>query len=271
MSGGRYIGGKDIRKRFKISNSTLQHWADDGRIKSLRIGKENGKRLYCENDLDNVIPGYSTITNSKQSSSDIKKKVCYARVSSQKQKEDLARQITSLKEAYPGYDIVSDIGSGINWKRPGFNRILDEAMRGNVEEVVVAHRDRMCRFAFELVEHTLKNCGCKITIQPHQDLEVPKSDEVELRDDLLAIVTVFVASNNGKRAAAHRKERKRKLVEKGGGDSKTDCVEETAEKAPKRKRRKTGEDEDKTGCADEGKQVENSSDGGTEEITEIVD
>ena len=251
MDNDRYIGSKDIRKKFNISNSTLQHWANDGRVRSTRIGKAKGKRLYCERDLDNVIPSYSTITQTTHIAPNIRRKVCYARVSSQKQRGDLERQIQSLKETYPEHNIISDIGSGINWKRTGFNRILDEAMRGNIEEVVVAHRDRMCRFAFELVEHVLKNCGCKITIQTHQDLLQPnESEEVELRDDLLAIVTVFVASNNGKRASAHRKERKRRAAEEEGANREAEiaCVEKTPEKDTENQGRKTNENIPEEGC-----------------------
>ena len=42
-----------------------------------------------------------------------------------------------LKQKYPKYTIVSDIGSGINFKRKGFQTILDKIFEGNVSEVVV--------------------------------------------------------------------------------------------------------------------------------------
>jgi putative resolvase len=229
---GKYLTGKEIRKTFHISNSTLQNWSSTGKISTIRIGgNETGKRLYLESDLDKVLPGY------KKKEDIQRRKVCYARVSSQKQKGDLERQIELLKTSYPNYEIISDIGSGINWKRSGFNRLLDETMRGNIKKVVVAHRDRLCRFSFELVERVFRNAGCKIVVQDRNVLQNPESEETELRDDLLAIVTVFVASNNGKRAAAHRKERKRKIKESNKTETTTQTAEDEQRKP--RKRRKT--------------------------------
>ena len=69
----------------------------------------------------------------------------YARVSSPKQKEDLERQKQYLLSQFPNHHLISDIGSGINFKRPGLHSLLERSSRGLVKEVVVAHRDRLCR------------------------------------------------------------------------------------------------------------------------------
>ena len=87
----------------------------------------------------------------------------------------------------PADEIVRDVGSGINWKRPGLIAILDRAMRGDVQEVVVSHRDRLCRFAFDLVKHVLERAGCRIVVQ-HAGVDgSTPGTECELRDDLLSI------------------------------------------------------------------------------------
>ena len=85
-----------------------------------------------------------------------KQRIVYARVSSRKQLGDLERQITLLEKSRPGYRVVSDIGSGINFKRRGLLHVLDLAISGRLDELVVAHRDRLMRFGFELIEHILK-------------------------------------------------------------------------------------------------------------------
>lgn len=129
-----------------------------------------------------------------------KKKIVYARVSSAKQKDDLRRQVDFLRTEFPDHVVVTDVGSGVNWKRRGLLSVLDDADRGLVEEVVVASRDRLCRFAYELVEHVLGRRGVRIVVLDSED----SSPERELSDDLLSIVQIFCCRRNGKRRYAAR-------------------------------------------------------------------
>ena len=219
----KYITSAVIRRRFGICNNTLRNWAEGGRLSTVRLGGGGGKRLYKLCDVEKAFVGYSPTTDAGRArKAAAKAKVCYARVSSQKQRPDLERQVEALAAAFPGREIVRDVGSGINWKRPGFLALLDRAMRGELEEVAVSHRDRLCRFAFELLEHVFRNAGCKVVVQDQADGDRATTDESELKDDLLAIITVFVASNNGKRAAANRRARRlsaqKEAEEKEGGE-----------------------------------------------------
>lgn len=100
-----------------------------------------------------------------------------------------------MLERFPDHEVVTDVGSGINWKRPGLLSILERAQRGTVRQVVVASRDRLCRFAFELVEHVLKTGGAELLVLESDD----QSPEQELSDDLMSIVQVFCCRRNGKR------------------------------------------------------------------------
>ena len=93
-----------------------------------------------------------------------KKKICYARVSSEKQKEDLDRQCEYLRQKCPDHELIKDIGSGLNWKRKGFTSILERSYQRDIEEVVVTHKDRLCRFAFELVEWIFSKHDTKIVV-----------------------------------------------------------------------------------------------------------
>jgi putative resolvase len=100
-----------------------------------------------------------------------------------------------MRATYPGYTIVGDVGSGINFKRRGPRSVLERSMRGEVAEVVVAHRDRLARFGVDLIEWILQRNGTRLVVQ-HSTVGTPES---ELADDLLSIVTVFACRRNGTR------------------------------------------------------------------------
>jgi putative resolvase len=124
-----------------------------------------------------------------------KEKYIYCRVSSSNQKEDLQRQIDYLKERYPDHQIVKDIASGINFKRKGLNKIMARAIEGAVEEVVVAHRDRLCRIAFEHFEWLFEQYGVNLIVEDKQE----HSSEKELSEDLFSLIHVFSARHYGLR------------------------------------------------------------------------
>lgn len=99
-----------------------------------------------------------------------------------------------MRAQFPTHKVITDVGSGINFKRKGLRTLLDEAQRGRIRQVVVAHRDRLCRFAFELVEWILAKGGATLLVQNgKQDLQQ------EFSEDLLAIVHVFSCRFNGMR------------------------------------------------------------------------
>jgi len=127
----------------------------------------------------------------------------YARVSSPKQKKDLDRQIQTLQKKYPQYIVITDIGSGINFRRKGLQKLLQHASQGLVAEVVVTHRDRLCRFAFELLEYVFSLFQTRLLVL-NKDEEQQHGMQ-ELSEDLMAINTVFICRMQGKRAAENRK------------------------------------------------------------------
>lgn len=101
-----------------------------------------------------------------------------------------------LQSKYPDYEVISDIGSGINFKRKGLQTILELTFRGCLQTIVVAHRDRLTRFAFELFEFIFKQHNVTLEVMSSQDNEQPIN---ELAQDLLAIITVFTARYYGSR------------------------------------------------------------------------
>ncbi len=120
-----------------------------------------------------------------------------------------------MQQQYPGYEIIKDIGSGINFQRQGLLRIIDRAIEGNLTEVVVAHKDRLCRFRYELIEHIFSKHGVKLLVLDH---EVPKSAEQELSEDLLSIIHVFSCRANGKRKYKTNKKEEIKVGNEVGNE-----------------------------------------------------
>lgn len=121
-----------------------------------------------------------------------KESIVYARVSSAHQKADLARQIADLRREHPSHRLVSDVGSGLNFKRRGLLAVLERVLAGVVDEVVVMHRDRLARYGVELLEFVFKEAGTRLVVLGLDGTD-ESSETRELADDLLAITTVFVA------------------------------------------------------------------------------
>ena len=96
------------------------------------------------------------------------------------------------------------MGSALNFKRPGFLSLLDRVSSNAVEEIVVLHKDRLCRFGFELVEWICSRHNTSLVVHNKSGVVC---DQRELADDLLAITNYFVAKNNGRRAADNRRRR----------------------------------------------------------------
>ena len=98
------------------------------------------------------------------------------------QVDDLERQVKYLQKRYPNHEVIKDIGSGINYKRKGFRRILEQLFKRNIEEVVVSTGDRFSRFGRDLFEWVFEQFGAKLTIHNNKRY---KSTQEELSDDLM--------------------------------------------------------------------------------------
>ena len=118
-----------------------------------------------------------------------------AGVSSAKQRGDLQRQVAQMRELYPDAEIVTDVAGGLNWQRKGLLSILERLHRGDKLDVVVAHRDRLARFGFELIEWLVVQNGGAVLVLNQSDA----SPESELTEDLLAILHTFSCRMHGLR------------------------------------------------------------------------
>lgn len=135
--------------------------------------------------------------------------VFYGRVSSheQKKKGDLDRQIERLTKAFSGQpfssaQVISDVGSGLNDRRKGLNRLLNMVEDKEVTDVAITFKDRLTRFGFHYLERYFKSHGVTLHVLDAQQKE--KNVHAELVEDLLAIVTSFAGKLYGIRSAKNQ-------------------------------------------------------------------
>ncbi|MDB9484073.1 IS607 family transposase [Dolichospermum circinale CS-537/05] len=175
-----YIPLRKAVEFLGLHPNTLRRYADEGKIKSIK--NPAGQRLY---DVQSYVTGDSIRTPT----------ICYCRVSSSKQRDDLDRQIAYMQSLYPDAEIIKDIGSGLNFKRKGLRSLLDRLLQGNKFILVVACRDRLARFGFELVQYMVEQNGGQIVVLD-KTVHCPQS---ELTQDLLSILHVFSCRMQGLR------------------------------------------------------------------------
>ena len=186
----KYYSSKTVTKILGVTAQTLRNWDKDGKLKPAYI-KSNGYRYYSE---DSIL----SYTQERKTKKDLNV-IGYARVSSKKQTDDLERQVNNLKEylsnKYDNFDIITDIGSGINYNKPGLLKLIEKINRKEVDLIVVLYKDRLLRFGFELVEHFANLNNVKIEVLDKLD----KTQDEELVEDLVQIITVFSCKIQGKR------------------------------------------------------------------------
>lgn len=180
----------EFADKIGVTIQTLRNWDKDGKLKPAKV-TEGGTRYYSEYQLNSYL-GKPLYTRERLV-------LGYARVSTHSQKDDLERQIENIKTYMyaKGYqfEMVTDIGSGINYTKKGLNYLLDRVMSGSVEKVVILYKDRLVRFGFELIQHVCEFNQTEIEIIDNTE----KSEQEELVEDLIQIVTVFSARLNGRR------------------------------------------------------------------------
>lgn len=179
-------------KEIGVSISTLRVWDKTGYLKPAKIA-DSGHRYYSSEQLDE----YLQKDNDKE---DNRKIILYARVSTRSQKDDLERQIENLKTyAYSkgySFEIITDIGSGINYKKDGLKKLIRQICNKEVKHIIVLYKDRLVRFGFELIKEI---CNCNDVILEVID-NTTISKEEELTNDLIQIITVFANRLYGSRS-----------------------------------------------------------------------
>ena len=191
-----FKGGKQAAEILGVHQRTLYLWEKKGLIETVRT--PGNKRLYNVNKfLEDNKCKENICNNLDDLDKETKLNIAYIRVSSQNQKNDLERQKQLIVHKFPNHIIIEDIGSGLNLNKRGIRKIIHLAIEGKINELVVAHRDRLTRFGFELIEEIInKYSKGKIVILSEPEKLEP---EEEIVKDIMSIMNVYVAKINGLR------------------------------------------------------------------------
>ena len=166
-----YVNTRKAVALLGVHPNTLRRWANDGRIEHIR--SPGGRRLYNVDAFLREEVGVAV--------------VLYARVSSYAPKDALRGQVALLQSRYPEAEIIKDIGGGLNGKRKGLVALLERLHGGEKLRLVVAHKDRLARFGFELIEWLAKQNGGEIVVLDESKCR----PEQELTQDILSLLDTF--------------------------------------------------------------------------------
>ena len=169
-----YVTPKQAAQILGVHVSSLRRWETEGKLKAIRT--PGGQRRYDLEEVEKATGQSKPVVT-----------VCYARVSTHSQRDDLERQIEFLRSRFPEAELLSDVGSGLNFRRRKFLCLLDRILTGDVQRLVVAHPDRLVRFGFELVKWFCERTDCELVVLNERKL----SPEQELVADMLSIIHCF--------------------------------------------------------------------------------
>jgi len=172
-----------------VNPQTLRNWDKEGKLKPAYVNPDTGYRYYSEEQLQEQLGKIA----------EEKIVLGYCRVSSKKQQADLERQVQNMKtyllaQGKP-FKIVTDIGSGIHYNKKGLSEVIDLVMDKKVSKIVVLYKDRLVRFGYELIKNICDKNNVSIEIIDHNE----KSEQEEVVEDLVQIITVFSCKLQGKR------------------------------------------------------------------------
>ena len=172
---------KEFGKLINRSVNTLQRWDREGILKAHRT--PTNRRYYTINDYNKVM---GIQDSSENQVNDV---IIYARVSNQNQKDDLKNQIEFLRtyanaKGYIITDVITDIESGLNYKRKGFNSILYSEAK---QKILISYKDRFVRFGYDWFNNFLKSKGSELVVVNNETL----SPHQELVEDLISIIHIF--------------------------------------------------------------------------------
>jgi excisionase family DNA binding protein len=194
----RYLSIGEAAKTLGVSIETLRRWDKIGLLPAERTPA--GHRRYLSTDVATFNPlGIHAEVLSRPT-------IAYARVSSHDQKADLVRQekVLGMYCASNGwiYEVISDLGSGMNYRKKGLSDLLNRIIDDKVGRLVLTHKDRLLRFGAELVFAVCEAKHVEVVIINQGD---DRSFEEELASDVLEIVTVFSARMYGARSHKNKK------------------------------------------------------------------
>jgi excisionase family DNA binding protein len=190
----RYLSTREFAKLLGVSRVTVIKWIKKGMIIAYSV---HGKWRIPYSEVERVLRGVQRV----------RRVAIYARVSSNTRRDDLERQVESLKlwvsKNFPSaeYVVVTDIASGLNEDRRGLRKLIEMAKGREIQAVVVAYRDRLTRFGFEYLKTLFNAFGVDVYVALQEE---PKDFIQELVEDFVEIVTSFASRIYGKRSKRYK-------------------------------------------------------------------
>ena len=194
----KYVKASVASEKIGLSVRTLSRYAEEGKIGFTRTA--GGRYLYDVEGymISNGLIDMSDIIDDASVSKHKTRNVCYCRVSTYDQRDDLDRQVALFKKKYPDHEIITDISSGINFKRPGLMKLIGYAIEGCLARLVVTYKDRLCRIGYDLVEQIMRTySNTEIVFEYDQD---ERDINIEISKDVLEIITTYTAKIHGMRS-----------------------------------------------------------------------
>ena len=181
---------KDFAELLNVSVKTLQRWDRDKILVAKRTPTD---RRYYTYDQYLEFKGVSNDSNTK-------KKIIYTRVSTNNQKDNLKNQVKFLLDFANAKgiiidEVIEDIGSGLNYNRKKWNKLIEHCMENKIDSIMVTHKDRFIRFGYEWFERFLGKYDVKIIVVNNETL-LPNE---ELVQDIISILHVFSCKIYGMR------------------------------------------------------------------------
>lgn len=178
-----------LAAKFGVSTATIRRWCRQGKLNETLRTAGNHRR-FASSEFAHLL---------KENK---RRHIGYTRVSGHDQKSDLASQVQRLKDN-GCEEVISDLGSGLNCKKPGLKKLLKDIWTGKVASITLTHADRLLRFGKELIFYWCRQFNVSIRI-----LDDPETEafETELVKDVITLMTVFSARLYGKRSRKNRRQ-----------------------------------------------------------------
>lgn len=148
----------------------------------------------------------ANLSNTSNPPDDNRFDAIYTRVATRRQIDDLDRQIETLQSRYPHARVFREVASGIDFRRPVLRALLGQVISGKIRRVHITNQDRLCRFAYDLLQFVFQSHGCDVVVEP---LPLDPELDTELTDDVIGVMTMFAESITGARIGRPRVKRQR--------------------------------------------------------------
>ena len=173
---------KEFAELLNVSVITLQRWDNNGKLKAFRT--PTNRRYYTYEQ-------YLEYKGIHKKNND-RKTIIYTRVSTANQKDDLKNQVDFLRQYANAKGMIidegiEDYGSGLNYNRKKWNKLIDECMTNEIDTIIITHKDRFIRFGYDWFERFLAKFNVDIIVVKNESL----SPQEELVQDIISILHIF--------------------------------------------------------------------------------